>query len=112
MPLDYRNPQTGLWGKTSTQGKSLYSVSADSQEAALQAAAQQPPPGPISLELFGMEDTEDEPLTLPVQATTTALPTPPLNSHADNGMLSSTGMLAHGCSPNHAVNHTFQVCML
>ena len=112
MPLDYRNPQTGMWGETAMQGKSLSCVSAGGQEGALQASGQQTPPGLISLELFGMDDTEDEPLTLPVQATTTALPTPPLNSHTDNGMLSLTGMLAYGCSLNHAVNNTVEVCML
>ena len=32
-------------------------------------------PGPISLELFGMEETQDAPLELPVQATITVLPT-------------------------------------
>ena len=36
----------------------------------------QTPSGPISLELFGMEETQDAPLELPVQATITVLPTP------------------------------------
>lgn len=76
-------------------------MSAGSQAAGLQPPGQQPPPGPISLELFGMEDTEDEPLTLPVQATTAALPTPAF-SDTDDGMLSLTGMLAYVCSQNYA----------
>ena len=48
-------------------------------------------PGPISLELFGMEETEDAPLELPVQATITVLPTPAPDTA---GMLLHTGTLA------------------
>ena len=39
------------------------------------ALGRQVSPGPISLELFGMEETQDAPLELPVQATITVLPT-------------------------------------
>ena len=39
------------------------------------APTRQTSPGPISLELFGMEETEDAPLDLPVQASITVLPT-------------------------------------
>ena len=41
----------------------------------LQPPARQTSPGPFSLELFGLEETEDAPLDLPVQATLTRLPT-------------------------------------
>lgn len=73
-------------------------MSAGSQEAGLQPPGQQPHPAPISLELFGMRETEDEPMTLPEQAiAVAALPTPAL-SDTDNGMLSLTGTLAYVCS--------------
>lgn len=38
------------------------------------SSSRQPASGPISLELFGLEDCEDEPLTFPVQASITVLP--------------------------------------
>ena len=46
-----------------------YLVSIGSQEVEFRSPLRQSSPGPISLELFGMEETADEPLELPVQAT-------------------------------------------
>ena len=49
------------------------------------ASVRQVSPGPISLELFGLEESEDAPLELPLQAAITVLPpaasTPHLPSH-------------------------------
>lgn len=55
--------------------RALCSVFAVTGSAALQPPARQTSPGPISLELFGVEETEDAPLDLPVQAAITVLPT-------------------------------------
>lgn len=38
-------------------------------------------PGPVSLEIFGLEEKEDEPLELPLQAAITVLSTPDPGMH-------------------------------
>ena len=40
----------------------------------------QAPPGPVSLEIFGVEEVEDAPLELPLHATITVLPPTPAQS--------------------------------
>ena len=52
--------------------QSAWQLTESTQQSAL---GRQASPGPISLELFGMEETQDAPLELPVQATITVLPT-------------------------------------
>ncbi|KAL0043906.1 hypothetical protein WJX82_004199 [Trebouxia sp. C0006] len=49
-----------------------------SQWAGVSEVVRQPSPGPVSLEIFGLEEKEDEPLQLPLQAAITVLPTPDL----------------------------------
>ncbi|KAL0038850.1 hypothetical protein WJX79_010660 [Trebouxia sp. C0005] len=46
-----------------------------SQWAGVSEVVRQASPGPVSLEVFGLEETEDEPLELPLQAAITVLPT-------------------------------------
>ena len=66
-------------------------VSIGSQEVQFQAPSRQSSPGPISLELFGMEETQDESLELPVQATITVWSTPVSSSAQADSMLPVTG---------------------
>ena len=72
----------------------MYSLSPGSEELDSRAPLRQSSPGPISLELFGMEETEDAPLELPIQATITVLPKPVLSSDRGNSTLSFTGTFA------------------
>lgn len=69
----------------------LYSGFTGSQKVDCPAPLRQSSPGPISLELFGMEETQDEPLELPVQATITVQFTPVLSSAPADSRLPFTG---------------------
>ena len=62
-----------------------------SQEVDSQAPFRQGSPGPISLELFGLEETQDEPLELPVQARMTVQSTAVPSSAQAHSTLSQTG---------------------
>lgn len=53
-----------------------------SQWAGVSEVVRQPSPGPVSLEIFGLEEKEDEPL----QAAITVLPTPDLGMHLTSFM--------------------------
>ncbi len=57
-----------------------------SQWAGVSEVVRQPSPGPVSLEIFGLEEKEDEPLQLPLQAAITVLPTPDLGMHLTSFM--------------------------
>ena len=52
-----------------------------SQWVGLSEVVRQASPGPVSLEIFGLEEKEDEPLELPLQAAITVLPTPDPGMH-------------------------------
>ena len=62
-----------------------------SQEVDSQAPFRQSSPGPILLELFGLEETQDEPLELPVQARMTVQSTAVPGSAQAHSTLSQTG---------------------
>lgn len=69
----------------------LYFGCTGSQEVVFPAPLRQSSPGPISLELFGMEETQDEPLELPVQATITVQSAPVSSSAPADSRLPFTG---------------------
>ena len=74
QPATAGQPESAVQSAVGQQ--SLQPATAWQSESAEQAVvARQASPGPISLELFGMEEAEDAPLELPVQATITVLPT-------------------------------------
>ncbi|KAL0024892.1 hypothetical protein WJX77_000588 [Trebouxia sp. C0004] len=49
---------------------------AGNERTGVSEVVRQASPGPVSLEIFGLEEKEDEPLELPLQAAITVLPTP------------------------------------
>jgi len=57
-----------------------------SQRAGVSEVVRQASPGPVSLEIFGLEEKEDEPLELPLQAAITVLPTPDPGMHLTSFM--------------------------
>lgn len=87
-----------------------------SETAVQSVVARQPSPGPISLELFGMEEAEDVPLELPVQATITVLPTGTSTSASLSLPTGSFSLLCdkhigvHACMPTSFVEVDVALC--
>jgi hypothetical protein len=57
-----------------------------SQWAGVSEEVRQVSPGPVSLDIFGLQEKEDEPLQLPLQAAITVLPTPGPGMHLTSFM--------------------------